>query len=130
MVDNFKSLGIDESISNDLVFLAVYFNVPIELVADRGKGLSSQGDAKQKAFVQLITMAIQPKLQKLTDVLEFDLGKNEEVRADFNHLPFMGVLRKENAEYLKLNLESLKIAQELGVDINQKLNEVLNGSGN
>lgn len=130
MVDNFKSLGIDEAISNDLVLLAVYFNVPIELVADRGQGLSSQGEAKQKAFVQLITMAIQPKLQKLTDVLEFDLGKNEEVRADFNHLPFMGVLRKENAEQLKLNLESLKIAQELGVDINQKLNEVLNGSGN
>jgi hypothetical protein len=123
MVENFKSLGIDEAISNDLVMLAVYYNVPIELVVDRAKGLSSQGEAKQKAFVQLITMAIQPKLQKLTDVLEFDLKPNEEVKADFNHLPFMGTLRKENSELLKLNLESLKLMQELGIDINKKLDE-------
>jgi hypothetical protein len=63
-------------------------------------------------------------------VLEFDLKPNEEVKADFNHLPFMGTLRKENSELLKLNLESLKLMQELGIDINNKLNEVLNGSGN
>jgi hypothetical protein len=123
MVENFKSLGIDEAISNDLIMLAVYYNVPIELVVDRAKGLSSQGEAKQKAFVQLITMAIQPKLQKLTDVLEFDLKPNEEVKADFNHLPFMGVLRKENSELLKLNLESLKLMKDLGIDISNKLNE-------
>ena len=73
-------------------------------------------------------MAIQPKLQKLTDVLEFDLAKDEEVRADFNHLPFMGVLRKEKAEELKLNLESYKLMQELGIDVNQQINELINGN--
>lgn len=90
-----KSLGLDETFLNDLMLTATYFNVPTELFFERGKGLSSQGDAKEKAFVQFVTMCLQPKLQRLTDILELNLEPNQEVKADFMHLPMMKYL-KEN----------------------------------
>lgn len=117
-IDNLKQLGFDESFINDYLLIGLFYNVPVEVLGDflRGKGLSSQGDAKEKAMVQFVDMCLMPRLQKLTDVLELGLAKNQEVKAEFTHLWFMKVVLKQRSEQRKLDLESLKIAQEMGMD--------------
>jgi len=132
-IDNLKNLGYDESFLNDYLLVGLFFNIPIEILGDflRSKGLSSQGDAKEKAMIQLVDMAIMPILQTFTDVLELGLKENQEVKAEFTHLWFMKVAIKEKAEQRKMDLEALKIASELGLDaskIQEQLNIIYNGN--
>lgn len=100
---DFKNLGLDETLVNDMLLIANYFNVPFELIYDRGKGLSSQGDAKEKAFVQFVSMCLKPKLQRLTDILELNLKTNQEVKADFMHLEMMKYLQNDNKSTTSTN---------------------------
>ena len=115
-VDRFKELGFDESFLNDYLLIGIAFNVPVEVLENflKGKGLTSQGDAKEKAFVQFVEMCLMPLLQKLTDNLEVSTGF--EVRAEFSHLGFMRVVEKEKAEKRKTDLEALKLAVDMGLD--------------
>ena len=126
-IDNLKNLGYDESFLNDYLLVGLFFNIPIEILGDflRSKGLSSQGDAKEKAMIQLVDMAIMPILQTFTDVLELGLNENQEVKAEFTHLWFMKTAIKQKAEQKKMDLEALKIASELGLDAS-KVQEQLN----
>lgn len=131
-IDNLKNLGFDESFLNDYLLIGMFFNVPLEILGDflRGKGLSSQGDAKEKAMIQFVDMCLMPILQKLTDVLEINLAKNQEVKAEFTHLWFMKYAVKQQAEQRKSDLEALKIASELGLDeakVKEQLNIIYNG---
>jgi hypothetical protein len=131
-IDNLKNLGYDESFLNDYLLVGLFFNIPLEILGDflRSKGLSSQGDAKEKAMIQLIDMAIMPILQTFTDVLELGLKENQEVKAEFTHLWFMKVAIKQQAEQRKMDLEALKMAKELGLDdtkVQEQLNIIYNG---
>lgn len=132
-IDNLKNLGFDESFLNDYLLIGMYFNVPLEILGDflRGNGLSSQGDAKEKAMIQFVDMCLMPILQKLTDVLELKLKNNQEVRAEFTHLWFMKVAVKQQAEQRKSDLEALALAKELGLEdskIKEQLNIIYNGN--
>lgn len=131
-IDNLKNLGFDESFLNDYLLIGMFFNVPLEILGDflRGKGLSSQGDAKEKAMIQFVDMCLMPILQKLTDVLELKLNDNQEVKAEFTHLWFMKKAIKQQAEQRKSDLEALKIAKDLGLDeakVQEQLNIIYNG---
>ena len=131
-IDNLKNLGFDESFLNDYLLIGMFFNVPLEVLGDflRGKGLSSQGDAKEKAMIQFVDMCLMPILQKLTDVLELNLNDNQEVKAEFTHLWFMKVAIKQQAEQRKSDLEALKIAAELGLEpskVQEQLKMIYNG---
>ena len=131
-IDNLKNLGFDESFLNDYLLIGMFFNVPLEILGDflRGKGLSSQGDAKEKAMIQFVDMCLMPILQKLTDNLELNLTENQEVKAEFTHLWFMKVAIKQQADQRKADLEALKIAKELGLDetkVQEQLNIIYNG---
>ena len=131
-IDNLKNLGFDESFLNDYLLVGMFFNVPLEILGDflRGKGLSSQGDAKEKAMIQFVDMCLMPILQKLTDVLELNLAINQEVKAEFTHLWFMKVAIKQQAEQRKSDLEALKIAAELGLEpskVQEQLKMIYNG---
>lgn len=131
-IDNLKNLGFDESFLNDYLLIGMFFNVPLEILSDflRGKGLSSQGDAKEKAMIQFVDMCLMPILQKLTDVLELKLTDNQEVKAEFTHLWFMKYAIKQQAEQRKADLEALKIAKELGLEeakVQEQLNIIYNG---
>lgn len=132
-IDNLKNLGFDESFLNDYLLIGMFFNVPLEILGDflRGKGLSSQGDAKEKAMIQFIDMCLMPILQKLTDVLELKLNDNQEVKAEFTHLWFMKVAVKQQSEQRKADLDALKIAKDLGLDeskVQEQLNMIYNGN--
>ena len=131
-IDNLKNLGFDESFLNDYLLIGMFFNVPLEVLGDflRGKGMSSQGDAKEKAMIQFVDMCLMPILQKLTDNLELNLTENQEVKAEFTHLWFMKVAIKQQADQRKADLEALKIAKELGLDetkVQEQLNIIYNG---
>ena len=125
-IENLKQLGFDESFLNDYLLVGIRFGVPLEILGDflRGKGLTSQGDAKEKAMVQFVDMCLMPILQKLTDVLELLQEKNQEVKAEFTHLWFMKFVLKQKEEQRALELANLKLAQELGIDITQAKNNV------
>lgn len=132
-IDNLKNLGFDESFLNDYLLIGMFFNIPLEVLGDflRGKGLSSQGDAKEKAMIQFVDMCLMPILQKLTDVLELNLTDNQEVKAEFTHLWFMKHAVKQQAEQRKADLDALKIAKELGLDeakVQEQLNIIYNGN--
>ena len=132
-IDNLKNLGFDESFLNDYLLIGMFFNVPLEILGDflRGKGLSSQGDAKEKAMIQFVDMCLMPILQKLTDVLELKLTDNQEVKAEFTHLWFMKVAVKQQAEQRKADLDALKIAKDLGLEeskVQEQLNIIYNGN--
>ena len=132
-IDNLKNLGFDESFLNDYLLIGMFINVPLEILGDflRGKGLSSQGDAKEKAMIQFVDMCLMPILQKLTDVLELKLNDNQEVKAEFTHLWFMKVAVKQQAEQRKADLDALKIAKDLGLDeskVQEQLNIIYNGN--
>ena len=132
-IDNLKNLGFDESFLNDYLLIGMFFNVPLEILGDflRGKGLSSQGDAKEKAMIQFVDMCLMPILQKLTDVLELKLNDNQEVKAEFTHLWFMKVAIKQQADQRKSDLDALKIAKDLGLEeakVQERLNIIYNGN--
>ena len=65
-IDNLKNLGFDESFLNDYLLIGMFFNVPLEILGDflRGKGLSSQGDAKEKAMLTNTAKLMQVNLTK------------------------------------------------------------------
>ena len=125
-VDSLKNIGYDESFLNDYMLIGTSYGIPIELLGDflKGSSLTSQGDAKEKAMIQFVDFCLMPILQKLTDVLELQLNENQEVKAEFSHLWFMQYAEKQKAELTKMQVETLKVAAELGYDVANKLKEI------
>lgn len=132
-VERFKEMGFDESFLNDYLVIGIAFGIPLDLLDSwlKGKGLTSQGDSMEKSMVRFVEMVLMPKLQKFTDVLEYDREGNQEVKAEFTHLGFMRVVATEKATQLGLDLANLQTAQSLGLDENtvkQQLKVLYNGN--
>lgn len=119
LVSNLKALGLDEAFNNDFAKLARLFNIPSDLIDLVMKG-GVFNEGKEKSLGLFIYYSITPMLQKFTDLLEviFEL---EDLRPSFSHCPFNAVFEKEKQDQIKLKLENLKLANELGVDISNEL---------
>lgn len=119
LVSNLKNLGLDEAFNNDFAKLARLFNIPSDLIDLVMKG-GVFNEGKEKSLGLFIYYSITPMLQKFTDLLEviFEL---EDLRPSFSHCPFNAVFEKEKQDQIKLKLENLKLANELGVDISNEL---------
>ena len=132
-VERFKEMGFDDSFLNDYLIIGIAFGVPMDLLENwlKGKGLTSQGDSMEKSMVRFVEMVLMPKLQKFTDVLEYDREGNQEVKAEFTHLGFMRVVATEKATQLGLDLANLTSAQALGLDageVKRQLKVLYNGN--
>jgi len=101
------------------------FNIPSDLIDLIVKG-GVFNEGKEKSLGLYVYYTLVPMLQKLTDILEV-IFDEEDLRPSFSHCPFNKVFEKEKQEDIKLQLENLKIAQELGLDISKQLKEVYNG---
>lgn len=125
LVNNLKQLGLDDSFNADFSKLTRMFNIPSDLIDLIVKG-GVFNEGKEKSLGLYVYYTLVPMLQKLTDVLEI-VYDQEDLRPSFSHCPFNKVFEKEKQEDIKLKLENLKVAQELGLDINNQLKDIYNG---
>lgn len=125
LVSNLKALGLDDSFNADFAKLTRMFNIPSDLIDLILKG-GVFNEGKEKSLGLYVYYTLVPMLQKLTDILEV-IFDEEDLRPSFSHCPFNKVFEKEKQEDIKLQLENLKLAQELGLDVTKLLKEVYNG---
>lgn len=125
LVSNLKNLGLDDSFNADFSKLTRMFNIPSDLIDLILKG-GVFNEGKEKSLGLYVYYTLVPMLQKLTDVLEI-VYEQEDLRPSFSHCPFNKVFEKEKQEDIKLQLENLEKAQQLGLDISKQLKEIYNG---
>jgi len=124
LVSNLKSLDLDNSYLADLTIIGNMYGMTKDVLDIVSKG--STYENKEKAIGAFIDYSIMPKAQQHSDLLEILFDK-QEVRGSFKHLPFNAVFEAEKVNNTKQELESLKIAQELGLEqsiITNKLKEI------
>jgi len=124
MVDNLAQLKLDEAYESDLIKAANMYGIPKDVIDILAKG--STYENQEKSFGRFVNYSEMPKVQQMTDTYEVILGE-EDLRGSFKHLPFNAVFEVEKTNNRKAELESLKIAQELGLDeniIKQRLTDI------
>jgi hypothetical protein len=124
MVSNIKQLGLDEAWESDLLKVGSLYNLSKDIIAIIAKG--STYDNYDKAILNFIGYFESPKVQQMTDTYEIVLGE-QDLRGNFNHLPCYAIQQVEKINNRKTELESLKLAQELGADpkmITDKLKQI------
>ena len=124
MVSNIKQLGLDEAFESDLIKVANMYGIPKDVIDILSKG--STYENQEKALGKFINYNEMPKVQQMTDTYEVVL-QEQDLRGSFKHLPFNSVFEVDKTNNRKVELESLKIAQELGVDesiIKTKLKQI------
>jgi len=125
LVQDLKKLALDDSFNADFAKLTRMFNIPSDLIDLILKG-GVFNEGKEKSLGLYVYYTLVPMLQKLTDILEV-IFDEEDLRPSFSHCPFNKVFEKEKQEDIKLQLENLQIAKELGMDISKQLKDVYNG---
>lgn len=113
MVSNIKQLGLDESWESDLLKVGSLFNLSKDVIAIIAKG--STYDNYDKAILNFIGYFENPKVQQMTDTYEVIL-EEQDLRGNFNHLPCYAIQQVEKINNRKTELESLKMAKDLGLD--------------
>lgn len=124
MVSNIKDLALDESYESDLIKVANMFDIPKDVIDILAKG--STYENQEKSLGKFINYSQMPKVQQMTDTYEVILNE-QDLRGSFKHLPFNAVFEVEKINNRKTELESLKLAQELGADatmITDKLKQI------
>jgi hypothetical protein len=124
MVSNIKQLGLDEAWESDLLKVGSLYNLSKDIIAIIAKG--STYDNYDKAILNFIGYFESPKVQQMTDTYEI-IFDEQDLRGNFNHLPCYAIQQVEKINNRKTELESLKLAQELGADekmITDKLKQI------
>jgi hypothetical protein len=124
MVSNLAQLELDQAYESDLIKVANMYGIPKDVIDILAKG--STYENQEKSLGKFINYNEMPKVQQMTDTYEVILGE-EDLRGSFKHLPFNAVFEVDKINNRKVELESLKIAQELGADetmIKNKLKQI------
>ena len=121
MVSNIKDLALDEAYESDLIKVANMYDIPKDVIDILAKG--STYENQEKSLGKFINYSQMPKVQQMTDTYEVIL-EQEDLRGSFKHLPFNSVFEVEKINNRKVELESLKLAQELGLDANVVTNKL------
>lgn len=124
MVSNLAQLELDQAYESDLIKVANMFGIPKDVIDVLAKG--STYENQEKSLGKFINYNEMPKVQQMTDTYEVILDV-QDLRGSFKHLPFNSVFEVDKINNRKVELESLKIAQELGVEksiIDAKLKQI------
>jgi hypothetical protein len=125
LVDNLANLKLDESYLSDLSIIANMYGMTKDILDILTKG--STYENKEKSIGAFIDYSLMPKVQQHSDLLEIILQK-EDIRGSFKHLPFNAVFEAEKVNNKKLELEALKIANELGfTNVQDELKRIYDG---
>ena len=114
MVSNLAQLELDQAYESDLIKIANMYDIPKDVIDILSKG--STYENQEKSLGRFINYTQMPKVQQFTDTIELILDE-QDLRGHFKHLPFNSVFEVDKINNRKIELESLKIAQELGVDL-------------
>jgi len=124
MVSNLAQLQLDEAYESDLIKVANMYGIPKDVIDILAKG--STYENQEKSLGKFINYNEMPKVQQMTDTYEVILNE-QDLRGSFKHLPFNSVFEVDKINNRKIELESLKLAQELGADekmITAKLKQI------
>jgi hypothetical protein len=124
MVSNIDQLKLDQAFESDLIKVANMYGIPKDVIDILAKG--STYENQEKSLGKFINYNEMPKVQQMTDTYEVVLDE-QDLRGSFKHLPFNSVFEVDKINNRKTELESLKIAQELGVEqsiIQTKLKQI------
>jgi hypothetical protein len=113
MVSNLAQLELDQAYESDLIKVANMYGIPKDVIDILSKG--STYENQEKSLGKFINYNEMPKVQQMTDTYEVILLE-EDLRGSFKHLPFNSVFEVDKITNRKTELESLKIAIELGLD--------------
>jgi len=124
MVSNLEQLKLDEAFESDLIKVANMYGIPKDVIDILSKG--STYENQEKSLGKFINYNELPKVQQMTDTYEVILSE-QDLRGSLKHLPFNSVFEVDKINNRKVELESLKLAKELGVDdsiIQTKLKQI------
>ena len=124
LVSNLSSLKLDESYLADLAVIANMYGMDKDILSISTKG--STYENKEKAIGSFIDYSMMPKVVQHSDLYENVLGL-EDVRGSFKHLPFNSIFEADKIANKKIEIETLKIAAELGMDVTEQLKRIYDG---
>lgn len=124
-VDNLGAIKLDEQYWSDYMIIGGMYGIPRELLEAYGqKGATWEN--QEKARGGHVEQGLQPKGSDLMDTIERYFGydkKDIDLRITWDHLSFMQVFRKTKNENIKLELENLKLAFDIGAITEDQLVE-------
>jgi len=124
MVSNLQSLKLDDSYIADLTIIGNMYGMSKDVLDIVSKG--STYENKEKSLGAFIDYSLMPKLNQETDLWEL-VYEVEDLRGTFKHLPFNAVFEIDRVNSLKVMLENLNLAKELGMnetDLKNKLTDL------
>ena len=124
LVSNLSSLKLDESYLADLAVIANMYGMDKDILSISAKG--STYENKEKSIGSFIDYSMMPKVVQHSDLYENVLGL-EDIRGSFKHLPFNSIFEAEKIANKKIEIETLKIASELGMDVTEQLKRIYDG---
>ena len=123
-VSDLNNLGLDNSLIADIHVIGMMYGMSKDVIGIALEG--STYENKEKSFGAFVDYTLSPIAKQMTDLLE-SLFEKEDLRASWEDMPFNQVFKAEKVANIKIELESLKIAQELGLNaklVTNKLNEI------
>ena len=124
LVSDLNKLKLDDAYLHDLAVIGNMYGMNRDVLDMATKG--STYENREKSFGAYIDYSKMPHVTQIVELYS-DLLGIEGLKPTYEHLPFNQVFRKEMAETNKVELESLKIAKELGLEqaiIDDKLNQL------
>lgn len=123
--DNLANLKLDDSYIHDLYVIGSMYGTPREVIDANVKG--STYENQEKATGKHVEYSLKPAATALTDVLEerFDY---QDLRMEWSHLSFNQVFEKDKADRQGIQLDNLKKAIDLGVeipDLSKRVDDIL-----
>lgn len=123
--DNLANLKLDDSYLTDLYLIGSMYGIPREVLDANTKG--STYENQEKSTGKHIEYSLKPAGTALTDVLE-ERFSFEDIRMEWNHLSFNQVFERDKAERQGIQLDNIKKAIDMGVnipDLDNRVNEIL-----
>jgi len=123
-VSDLNNLKLDDSLIADIHIIGMMYGLCKDVIGIALKG--STYENKEKSFGAFIDYTLSPIARQMTDLME-TLFEKKDLRANWEDMPFNAVFKAEKVANQKIELESLKIAKELGIDeklIQKKLEEI------
>ena len=123
-VSDLNNLKLDDSLISDIHIIGMMYGMTKDVINIASK--STTFENKEKAMGAFVDYSLSPIARQMTDKFE-ELFEKEDLRASWEDMPFNQVFKADKVANQKIELESLKIAQELGLDaklITNKLNEI------
>lgn len=109
-VENIANLKLDESSLNDYFIIGKMLNIPSDILEARLQG--STYENQEKSLIRHIEHALKPKAENLTDSFE-SLFDYQDLRMSWNHLSFFQVVELERENKKTLQLNNLKLENEI-----------------